>query len=182
MTQLQSVAECSRSEFSTAPPDEQCAGVTKKACRETKRSKLFRGCEYQTVSVGTLFSTMPSTTPNKGIEQDSDFDIKKDESISDLRAMLQDYVKRAEKAANGSEQQISPLSKETSEGQRTALSMQTSEGQRTALSKQTSEGQRTALSMQTSEGQRTALSKETFHKQQSQPFQGIIQTIMYLTL
>ena len=132
--------------FTTVSPDEQCAGVTKKACRETKRSKLFRGCEYQTVSVGTLFSTMPSTTPNKGIEQDSDFDIKKDESISDLRAMLQDYVKRAEKAANVSEQQTSPLAN------------------------------------QTLEGQRTALPKKSSQKQLTQAFQGIIQTIMYLTL
>ena len=131
MTQLQSVAECSRSEFSTAPPDEQCAGVTKKACRETKRSKLFRGCEYQTVSVGTLFSTMPSTTPNKGIEQDSDFDIKNEESVSGLRAMLQDYVKRAEKAANVSEQQTSPLANQTLEGQRTALPKKSSQKQLT---------------------------------------------------
>ena len=131
MTQLQSVAECSRSEFSTAPPDEQCAGVTKKACRETKRSKLFTGCEYQTVSVGTLFSTMPSTTPNKGIEQDSDFDIKNEESVSGLRAMLQDYVKRAEKAANVSEQQTSPLANQTLEGQRTALPKKSSQKQLT---------------------------------------------------
>ena len=177
--------ESSTSEFSTASPDEQCLGVTKKERGETKNSESFRGCEYQAFADGILSPTMPSPISKEGIEQYLDFDIEdneSNESISDLRAMLQDYVKRAEKAANGSEQQISPLSKETSEGQRTALSMQTSEGQRTALSKQTSEGQRTALSMQISEGQRTALSKETFHKQQSQPFQGIIQTIMYLTL
>ena len=138
--------EKAKCKFTTASPDEQCEAVTKKDSKDTKSRKSFRGCVYQTVAWDTLFTTMPSTTPNKGIEQDSDFDIKKDESISDLRAMLQDYVKRAEKAANGSEQQISPLSKETSEGQRTALS------------------------------------KEISQKQLSQPFQGIIQTIVYLSL
>ena len=136
--------ESSTSEFSTASPDEQCLGVTKKERGETKNSESFRGCEYQAFADGILSPTMPSPISKEGIEQYLDFDIEDNESISDHRAMLQDYVKSAEKAANVSDQQRSHLSKETSEGQRTALS------------------------------------KDISQKQLSQPFQGIIQTIMYL--
>ena len=145
MMQLQNVADKPKGDFSTASPDEKNVGVTTEESSETKSCKSFRGREYQAVADGILSLTMPSTTSDRGIEQSLDFDVGDGESISDLRAMLQDYVKRAEEAAV-SEQKMSHLS------------------------------------MQISEGQQTALSKETFHKQQSQPFQGIIQTIMYLAL
>ena len=123
--------EKAKCKFTTASPDEQCEAVTKKDSKDTKSRKSFRGCVYQTVAGDTLFTTMPSTTPNKGIEQDSDFDIKNEESVSGLRAMLQDYVKRAEKAANVSEQQTSPLANQTLEGQRTALPKKSSQKQLT---------------------------------------------------
>ena len=121
--------ESSTSEFSTASPDEQCLGVTKKERGETKNSESFRGCEYQAFADGILSPTMPSPISKEGIEQYLDFHIEDNKSISDLRAMLQDYVKSAEKAANVSEQQRSHLSKETSKGQRTALSKEISQKQ-----------------------------------------------------
>ena len=167
MVQLQNNVGSSSSEFSTASPDEQYVGVTKEESGDTINSESPRGCEYQAVADGTLSLTMPSTTSDKGIEQSLDFDIEDGESISDFRAMLQDYVKRAEEAAV-SEQQISHLSKQTSKKQQTTLSRQTSEGQQTALSRETSERQRTTLSRQTSEGQRTSLSKETSERQRTE--------------
>ena len=99
MAQLQNVERYSTTEFSTASSDEHYVGVTKEESKETRNSESFRGCEYQAFADGILSPTMPSPISKEGIEQYLDFHIEDNKSISDLRAMLQDYVKSAEKAA-----------------------------------------------------------------------------------
>ena len=61
MTLLQNLEKRSKSDFATASPDEEYLCVTKKESTETKNSKSFRGCEYQTVADGVLSLAMLST-------------------------------------------------------------------------------------------------------------------------